>query len=678
MPFPGRRPEDDMTDRLRGNFGFFTVRPPLQISFIASQIGTEKLSLLKTARQVLPRKDLRISELMQRDIDDERVREEIVNRYLRPSAGISHARFFPPLVVALLVRDTAGEGIARLYPAPRLRDGRFPRRHDADDNLWYEERIFGNAFSIHLPLREDAPATFDNIVPYGAELRWNRELVDLLVLDGQHRLVALKAALGQLDEEEEARGYEDARLTQDEVSELGFTSLPVCVIVAPDLYAGAALDNSQTLVSVYRQVFVDVNKNAKPVGESRNIILNERDLIAVFTQVIIEKFIIESELPTDATLSAPNVPLYAFEWDSSEKTSQINDNRAISSVGILAAVVEALLTGGEGDEQFRTELGIEEGDRELDPAITGHAGPPPADLGPKHFSGWQRESLVERFNQRFTPAIIYLLSGLFPARILVAMMEERRVTLLQQRRAEKGNPVPLHEYDYLVGTKSDRAQIETVARMYHHRIGRFDPSACATAIEAIKHNFLDSAVVPIRTTPFGRLFFSKLGQTQLFEFVFRTLHGNAPDGSSYLDIATAFVADFNVTFDDTPVSQLFSPDRVWNVYSIATLGMQGWKHAHVAGLLSVALAFFPVDSRCAAVIGSDKWPTVRRASALDGIEEIRSALLGRMSYQVQSEVSVVRIVDTARRREKIRELSRQRASAVMKELETFISAHTRA
>jgi hypothetical protein len=665
-----------MTDRLRGNFGFFTTRTPLQISFIASHIGTEKLSLLKTARQVLPRRELRISELMQRDIDDDRVRDEIVDRYLRPSAGIAHARFFPPLVVALLVRDSSGDGTARRYPAPRLRDGRFPRRHDAVDNIWYEERVFGSAFSIHLPLQEDAPATSDNILSYGAELRWNREIVDLLVLDGQHRLVALKAALGQLDEEEEARGYENARLTPAELAELGFTSLPICVIFAPDLYNGAHVDASQTLVSVYRQVFVDVNKNAKPVGDARNIILNERDLIAVFTQQVIEQFVIESDLPQDRALSAPQVPLYAFEWDSSDKTSQINDARAISTVGILASVVEELLTGSEGDEQFRSELGIEEGDQELDPAATGHAGPSPAEIAPKHFSSWQRDSLVKRFSERFTPAILHLLSEMFPARELITNLEERRVALLHERRMNKGDRVPIHAYEYLVGTKSDRAQIETVARLYEHRIGRFDPVSCSEAIDAIKHHFLDSVVNPIRTTPFGRLFFSKLGQTQLFDFVFRALHGNAPPEASYLETTTAFVADFNDTFNDSPVSQLFSPERPWNLYSIAALGMQTWKQAHVAGLLSVALTFFPQRGCCARLMGTDKWRAVRREAGPSGIEDIRTALLGRMPYQVQYDPSVVRIVDTARRKEKIRELAKQRATSVIKELQLFIDEHT--
>ena len=116
MPFPGVRPQPEMTDDIRGAFGSFTLVGPRQISFINTRFATNKLGLLKTARRIIPRELMTIRELMQRDIDDERVRTEIV-AYLKPQAGIDSPRFFPPIVVAVLVRDQNAIGrLAVRYP----------------------------------------------------------------------------------------------------------------------------------------------------------------------------------------------------------------------------------------------------------------------------------------------------------------------------------------------------------------------------------------------------------------------------------------------------------------------------------------------------------------------------------------------------------------------------------
>src|SRR5207249_9141595 len=70
-------------------------------------------------------------ELIQRDIDDERVRTEIVS-YLKPQPGTDHPRFFPPIVLAVLARHPAVTGrLADRYPAAVLGPNRlFPRSEE--------------------------------------------------------------------------------------------------------------------------------------------------------------------------------------------------------------------------------------------------------------------------------------------------------------------------------------------------------------------------------------------------------------------------------------------------------------------------------------------------------------------------------------------------------------------
>src|SRR5690349_11335393 len=115
-----------LTDHVRGVFGRFTTSGPEQITFLTTQFDKRNLARVSTAREVFPRKYLRVRELIQRDIDDDRVREEIVT-YLRPSGVTSGPRFFPPIIVAAFPVGVSGNPIADLYPAAARPGGRFPR-----------------------------------------------------------------------------------------------------------------------------------------------------------------------------------------------------------------------------------------------------------------------------------------------------------------------------------------------------------------------------------------------------------------------------------------------------------------------------------------------------------------------------------------------------------------------
>ena len=96
----------------------------------------------------------------------------------------------------------------------------------------------------------------------------------------------------------------------------------------------ADLGDQDALLPVFKQLFVDINKNAKIVSESRNILLNERDAIAVFTRNIIDSFVVESKLPKTEPVSADDLPLYAFEFESPEKKEwQINDRARFARSG---------------------------------------------------------------------------------------------------------------------------------------------------------------------------------------------------------------------------------------------------------------------------------------------------------------------------------------------------------
>lgn len=685
MALPGRTLDRGMTDRLRGTFGFFTTKGPRRMAYLATRISLDQLRLLKTARQVIPRHVMTVRELMQRDIDDRRVREEIVG-YLRPTSGGSAAKYFPPLTLAVLVRETARADapLGERYPSPHVSDdGRFPRTFDQDDQVHYEERFYGNAFGLRIPIpEEDADVEAGEALFHGAELCWNRDLVDLLVIDGQHRLVGLKAALGELDAEDLARGYEKVAFSQEELDQLGLHSIAVSIVFPPEMHtSNADLQPNDRLVSVFRQVFVDVNRTAKRVSESRNILLDESDLIAVFTRSVVESFLTEGDLPDDQIVSEDKLPLYAFEWESPEKKEwQINDRRGVCSVGLLYRLIEAILLGeGRDSDRFRNELAIDEGDPKLDPGVVGRDGVLPSDLSPGRFAGWQREVLVERFAERWQIALVTLLRRLYPAARLVEALENQRIELNRQITQEPQDDVARRALDYLIGTPADQEQIEYVAQNYEYRVGRLDPESCARALSIIRDELLTKIDEELRGKPFARLFFSNLGQTELIRFVFCTLDSNLPSGEEIdrATIAEAFVTDFNGSFEQQgPRLGLFDSEKEWNNLVIHTLGTQSFKHTHVSGLLGLSLSFFDEEGAVGRMFASgEDWNNVRRHLYNEAVESLRKGLAGRLPYQFRYEPDITAISDEAKRRKAIDERVEKRATQILDMLNGFMREH---
>jgi hypothetical protein len=681
MRLPGSVIERKMTNKLRGAFGSFTTTGALQMSFLTTRLGIDELKYLKTARQVLPRNILTIKELMQRDIDDKRVQQQIVN-YLTPKSGQFNPVFFPPLVVAILVKSNdIQSSLLDLYPPLELINNKPPRKLDNNEDVWYEERFYGNAFGIRIPLNQEETDVNASDFFHSSELSWDRDMVDMLVIDGQHRLIALKAALGVLEAEEMVRGYEGSRLSPEKTAELGFNSIPVSFIFPPQLYQNnEEIPEQRTLVSVFRQVFVDVNKNAKPVSESRNILLNERDLVAVFTRNVIDTFVTEKKLPKVEPIDATHLPLYTFEWDSPEKKEyQFNDTRAVSTVGILYQIIEELLYTNQKDEIFRTEMGVEEGDPKLDPNINNTEGPNISDVNPENFASWQRLELEKRFNSKWINALIYVFRNIYTSQKLVNNLENKRISLLQEISEQQMNPTPKLSLDYLVGTKDDQKQIETVAK-YEHQVGHFNPIVCSAVIQNIKKDFLERQIEEeIREGNFSRLFFSNLGQNQLFKFIFKSVHINisTTTQNTVLKTAEAFVSDFNSIFEHNQgTEKLFDPLMEWNE-PIQRLGTQQFKVNNVSGLLKISLAFFPDEGNLSKLFNTlEDWNVFRNRMFEQGLDEISEALKSYLPNTLKYDASLTIITDSEKRRVERDKLTDQRSNEYLMKLSDFVKKHS--
>ena len=117
--------------------------------------------------------------------------------------------------------------------------------------------------------------------------------------------------------------------------DLNAVSLPVVLCVFPTL--DESNPSQFKVTQACRSVFLALNKNAQPVSTSRNILLDDYDIIAHFERNILEKVKEQDEH------SQASMRLWNFELDSEENKIALNSTVAYSGVMHLYQMLERLL-----------------------------------------------------------------------------------------------------------------------------------------------------------------------------------------------------------------------------------------------------------------------------------------------------------------------------------------------
>lgn len=216
---------------------------------------------LRPWREVFSVANVTFDELLQRDLDDSRVAMDLIPYLL--GDGQHSSRFFPPILAVLVPIRPDKAGIIDVYPAPT--QGNQPSAR------------FGNLFRVD-PItlgEEGAPPT--------AQLTCNDAKAGFVIADGQHRAMAVLAINRILtngwDRDPYATYYKHLTVSEEQASSI---ELPVCIVYFPELNE----DNKDlklrgiTLTSVCRDLFLTVNKTAKAVSKSRQLLLDDDDIAA--------------------------------------------------------------------------------------------------------------------------------------------------------------------------------------------------------------------------------------------------------------------------------------------------------------------------------------------------------------------------------------------------------------
>jgi DGQHR domain-containing protein len=240
--------------------------------FMLTMAAHEAVENLHVARELIfDPAEIVLDELFQRDIDDLRVRSEIAPYLMRQG----ELKFFSALVVALLPHEK----------------NQFKSTYSLLTNSGREEL---EGIKIRY-------ATNDSIsgkkkpTSYGT-IQWDVTALKAIVVDGQHRYSALKSL-----------GEADPKI-------LAGVSIPVVLLIL-DSSVGFKTENPSLLSNV-RKVFIDLNRQAKTVSETRNVLLDDRDPAAVLTRALMERRVRPDEHTFEQRISVGNLPLALVDWYS--------------------------------------------------------------------------------------------------------------------------------------------------------------------------------------------------------------------------------------------------------------------------------------------------------------------------------------------------------------------------
>jgi hypothetical protein len=326
----------DAFDRhLDGVYGHFKTKDSFKLDYLLSSIRTEKLGLLETASDILDLEIIEFEELVQRDIDYVRVHQEIVDKYLK--LGANRVVFFPPLIVTLIGIDHGRPIENYSNVESEIKGEEFVTTYDK------------NRFEVRLNLSDEETVhtlTFRGKLlyyfNYAVTLKYNSDKVRLVVLDGQHRLMALKKMMDGP--------------SRELVSGI---DVPICVFFAPDARSNNKTDES--LVADMRELFVRINEEAKKVSGHFIWLLKDKSLAATAVRCLGDKW---------KRLDGPTSFLHQLEWNQREYklASQTTRPYTITTVSIIAEALQQFIFRGSQDNNngyTYTLLKLSEIDKQL-------------------------------------------------------------------------------------------------------------------------------------------------------------------------------------------------------------------------------------------------------------------------------------------------------------------------
>lgn len=297
----------DYKDRIDGTWGHFSTSAG-RVAFLMTKARLGKsatdnerrlTSKLRPVREILNVEQLDFNQLLQRDLDDHRVATELIPYVLEGEE--TGPAYFPPLIAVLLPFN--GNDPVDHQPASEL-TGTVEEK-----GVEYEVQRYGEAFQVQRACHSTGEY---HDIKLG-KLKWNDEKSKLVVIDGQHRAMALLAIDRTLNGtwgeggEKYKYFYEHRvnRILSDKDIDLENLEFPVNICWFPDSNDGTSPHTAA------RKLFVDLNREARQPSEARLILLSDQKLKNIFSRAVL------NQLREDNC----DVPIYGVEYDNPSESS---------------------------------------------------------------------------------------------------------------------------------------------------------------------------------------------------------------------------------------------------------------------------------------------------------------------------------------------------------------------
>jgi hypothetical protein len=333
---------------IKGVYGRYKNQKSIPIDFLSTTFDSQKWNLLSYANEI--NTDYNFELLIQRDIDKDRAIAGI-SKYLDPDNSNEEdlkreVKFLPPIIAAIVNVGEDGN-ISSYYPSKD-----FEEKKDSDDytcvfNTWGD--CFGSKFYVEgegasLFERENGQKIIvDN---NNVELKLNLGIEEspgarLVVIDGQHRLYALKHL---------------AKQNPDSVKDI---HLPVCILFSPLSHEGNKEDPSIPKVhQVLRSLFIDINHTVERVSGHFFTLLSDQTLAGS----ICRKFC--SEVLNNENYGKQGLGLIEWNIKSDKESKVVSKPYSITSIGVISEAFNNYFKNKSNSGTLTDMLGLDSHDLE--------------------------------------------------------------------------------------------------------------------------------------------------------------------------------------------------------------------------------------------------------------------------------------------------------------------------
>lgn len=347
------RQETALDLTLQGTVGSFGVGTgdvrSLEVKYLLTHVGLnfgsasndKLLSALAPVREIFDFKSLDFDEIMQRDIDDARVSAELVP-YLLDEQSRDMIKLFPPIVIVVMPIQQGRVQPDIFYPEVTSQILQPDSDHGHSRELTRSGPVGNEVFEFDQPFVDGQSLAHDLV-----RLRLNTHRTKLVIVDGQHRAMALLAIYRNLKDQwsDERRApfkeyYSAWTKNYIERFNLDEINLPVLLCTVPEL--DSTYTGDFNMKKAARSIFLTLNKTARQVSDARNKLLDDTDLISALMRRTLSLIKDKDELSPHA------LRIMNIELDQDGSRQKIQTPVAISGVPHVYYMIEhMMLDNGE-------------------------------------------------------------------------------------------------------------------------------------------------------------------------------------------------------------------------------------------------------------------------------------------------------------------------------------------